>query len=134
MTFIDAWHFLREHRIFNVLEVTKHRSPTLFNDELGIELDSDGCLKTRSSFFEDALTILVLESEEERTKGKTVVCLETGELIMSEGNKPVSTHDYDLDVYAPTFEEAVLELAKKVIGKHGADTKGAILTRHRTLG
>lgn len=134
MTFIEAWHFLSEHKIFNVQEVTRHLKPTLFSDELGVELDSDGCLITRSSLFEDALTILVLESEEDLTKGETVVCLEAGELIMDESNQPVSTHDYDLDVYAPTFEEAVLELAKKVIEKHGADTKGAVLTRHRTLG
>lgn len=131
MKFIDAWHFLRNHKIFNVTEVLISPTPFEILDRLGLTLEDNCRLESRHSHFERALTILVLDSED--NEGDCIVCLEAGEVMIGEGGELETVHDYDLDVSASTFEEAVIQLAAAVTNKYGTDVKGSQLTREKKL-
>lgn len=118
MLFSDAWYFLVEHKIFNLETVTAMpiRSP-LIQDQLLSER-----LVTRTSMFEQSLSIVVLGD-----KNNPNICLESGSLMQAENGKIEASHDYSLDVSAPTFEEAIIKLAKKVNEIYGRDLTSSIV-------
>ena len=108
----DAWNFLQEHPIFKEEE----SSPL--------------------SYFESCLSIEVVKvnpesekREEDEEKNSVIrVWLECGPSIKSskltekeQGHPSVgrASHDYDLDCGAPSFEEALCELARLVAKKYG---------------
>lgn len=54
-------------------------------------------------------------------------------MIIDEGGELETVHDYDLDVSASTFEEAVIQLAAAVTHKFGDDVEGSHITREKIL-
>ncbi|WP_044129176.1 hypothetical protein [Vibrio parahaemolyticus] len=128
MLFMDAWHFLMEHKIFNVKDSTTYSKDSLTAKQLGLDWKAGTRLETRRSRFEDSLSVVVLGERD-----APVICLEAGGLIQDENGEIVTTHDYDLDVSAPSFEQAVIMLAAKVSEKYGDDVESAILSQERTL-
>ncbi|EQM48224.1 hypothetical protein D051_1065 [Vibrio parahaemolyticus VPCR-2010] len=125
---MDAWHFLMEHKIFNVKDSTTYSKDSLTAKQLGLDWKAGTRLETRRSRFEDSLSVVVLGERD-----APVICLEAGGLIQDENGEIVTTHDYDLDVSAPSFEQAVIMLAAKVSEKYGDDVESAILSQERTL-
>lgn len=128
MLFMDAWYFLMEHKIFNVKDSTTYSKDSLTAKQLGLNWKAGSRLETRRSRFEDALSVVVLGERD-----APVICLEAGGLIQDANGEIVTTHDYDLDVSAPSFEQAVIMLAEKVNEKYGDDVESAILNQERTL-
>ncbi|WP_425263550.1 hypothetical protein [Vibrio owensii] len=127
MSFLDAWYFLMEHRIFNVTQSTILKQDSDIGLKMGFDWKVGTRLESRNSQFEGALSIVILESDD----GKPIVCLESGEILLDENSQLAHSHDYDLDVSASTFEEAIIMLAEKVRSKFGEDTKGSILSLDR---
>ncbi|MDG3410288.1 hypothetical protein P5E37_05335 [Vibrio parahaemolyticus] len=117
-----------EHKIFNVKDSTTYSKDSLTAKQLGLDWKAGSRLETRRSRFEDALSVVVLGERD-----APVICLEAGGLIQDEDGEIVTTHDYDLDVSAPSFEQAVIMLAEKVNEKYGDDVESAILNQERTL-
>ncbi|ELP6119250.1 TPA: hypothetical protein I7730_01500 [Vibrio vulnificus] len=118
MNFINAWYFLQEHRVFNCLEVTilpENQKPT-----------SKRKISSRRSYFDESLTILVLESDNQESHK---ICLEAGPILIDENNQIAFSHDYALDVYEDTFERAVISLAEQVSEVYGTCMTTNIIER-----
>lgn len=129
MTFMDSWFFLMEHKIFNVLSSTTIKEGSQIDKALGLNWKPGERIETRNSQFEQALSIVVMESD----NGETVIALEAGEVLIDEKGEIAHSHDYDLDVYESTFERAIIKLAQVVRDKFGSDTEGSIVTLDRSL-
>lgn len=107
--FYDAWYFLENHRIFQLEECS------VFSECLSIEV-------VRVNPNTDEI------DDDESKNIITRVWLECGpwchpDELPDEAKKDwpdgVPSHDVDLDCGAPTFEEAVIELANLVAEKYG---------------
>lgn len=105
MTIHEAWDFLQTHDCFKY----NHNN-------------------YKVSYFEVALDIhytkvdpetRAINLEEPSKNTKTEVWLECGYPIKLEDEKIHTTHDWDLDCGAKTFEKAIVKLAKLVKQKHG---------------
>ncbi len=128
MLFMDAWCFLMDHKIFNIKETTTYSKDSLIAKKLELDWKEGTRLETRRSRFEDSLSVVVLGERD-----APIICLEAGGLIQDENGEIIATHDYDLDVSAPSFEQAVIILSEKVKEKYGDDVESAILSLERTL-
>lgn len=91
MNFYDAYHFLRNHRIFN----------NRFEKGLDIMV-----VKV------DPETNCIENDSKKNTKVR--IWLETGPYLLDEPHGCERCHDLDLDCGGDTFEEAIIKLADKV--------------------
>jgi hypothetical protein len=99
--FASAWHWLREHPAFFYAGELVDRKEPGFEENLDITVSTDS--------------------------GGTGVWLEVGGWIDEDDDhgsevhrfKGVPCHDPDLDAGGETFEDAVKELARRVLAKHG---------------
>lgn len=124
MNFIESWCFLHDHEIFNVEVRTKISGNEGFFDHLNIDIPENNILTTRNSHFDRQLTILALDSGSSDSHS---ICLESGQLCIDDSGFVAHSHDYDLDVSAATFEEAIVALAIAVQTKFGSNLASSIL-------
>ncbi|MDK9793688.1 hypothetical protein [Vibrio sp. D431a] len=125
MKFLDAWHFLSSHKIFNVQFKTEIPKSQLLQECLKTKGLGVDFLSSRVSHFPDkVLSVVVMEDVDGITP---VIALECGEVFLNEDGELDSYHNVELDVYAPTYELAVCALASKVKEQFGEDLKGSQL-------
>ncbi|SHH61823.1 hypothetical protein [Ferrimonas marina] len=155
MDFYEAWHFLVEHRIFNVNNrhiLSGEGAVAELGAMAGLEPGDE--LESRRSWFDYSLQIEVVRvdpatggvSENPEINTATRVSLECGQPVIQRGHEVREEHDFpggyylrlgdeettghdiELDVSGETFEQAIIALAGKVRALYGEDVEGALFT------
>lgn len=93
MDFYESWWFLKNHKIFND------------------SFEYDGFWTYVPKVNPETLSI----DDDKMKNTKVRVWLEAFPIVEGQGR----IHDYDLDCGGDTFEEAIIELARLVMGKYG---------------
>jgi hypothetical protein len=135
--FPTAWSYLQRHPIFHRPRLPRHL-------EVGIDQLCDGDLDAVRSaeMLEDCDGLRDLYMSVTRDeRGRTLIVLEHGPHLWFDDIDPArwhhfpaagqATHDCELDVYAPTYEIAVIDLAAKVRGRYG-DDRSRVSSRFET--